>query len=255
MTEWLKRNLSTILTCVGIGGFIFAGVDAAKKAKHVNVDTTGLSVVDKAKAVVPHYVRPIAVGIASAGCVLAGNGIDRHEISKLSMMLTSTEAVMATYMGHVKDIFGESGYKYVSKSMDREFESLEKDHPGWKETQTYEIEIRGQRIRFESTDKDVLVGLKDFTDLFGREGVVTEEDLAQFLGITKLVPPLGEDEVALGWDRYSDEVWYGSFWLEYNIVDMKDENGYLLRDDKGRVIQEIQFPVEAHCLTDPVWDS
>lgn len=255
MTEWLKRNLSTILTCVGIGGFIFAGVDAAKKAKHVNVDTTGLSAVDKAKAVVPHYVRPIAVGVASAGLILAGNGVDRHEISKLNLTLAATESVMATYVNHVRDIFGESGSKYIVKSVDREIDQYCAGRPGWKETQTYEIEIRGQRIRFESTDKDVFVGLKDFTDLFGREGVVTEEDLAQFLGITKLVPPLGEDEVALGWDRYSDEIWYGSLWLEYNIVDKKDENGYPLRDDKGRVIQEIQFPVEAHCLTDPVWDS
>lgn len=239
--DWLKRNASTILTCIGAGGFIFTVIDAVRQTPKAMKRIEGEKLTKKeiVKRAAPCYIRSAITGVASLGCFFGANVLDRHQISELNASLLGAQSFIGACRARTKDIFGEGGLKAVDKAVDRD------DDTPWEEKKTFYIELGGVGIPFEATENEILQDFYWFNRKFAEEGFVTEYDLAGMLGILKHMPPKDPDKAPFGWDQYIDKVCYDSQWVDYIETPVTDDDGFT------RIV--ITLPVEPHSLNEAVW--
>lgn len=243
VTDWFKRNASTILTCIGAGGMVATVVTAVKatpKAMRACTDAkvekgnTKLTKLEIVKAGGPAYIPTIAIGAGTLMCFFGANALNRHQQALLISAYASLENTFREYRDKVISLTGEETDMFIRKSIKEEHADIEDDRPPWDGPQTFYIEHYGKF--FESTMEDVMRAEYHFNRNFKLRGQATFNELLDFLGLEHIKD--GDD---IGWDEYIGEAHYGYRWIDF-------EHRRFVSDDM--IVVSIDMPFGPHSFED-----
>lgn len=249
MTNWLKRNASTILTCVsavGMVGTVVLAVRATPKAMRALTDakvekgSTELTKAEAVKAAAPVYLPTAAVGTATLVCLFAANVLSRKQQASLISAYAVLEQTFISYRDKVV-LFGEKELdKAAMDAVEAEQQDKEEERPPWNETQAFYLE--GYPKFFESTMEQVCSAEYALNRNFILRGSVTFNEFLRFLGLEEL----GEEGEKIGWESYIGEAFYGYQWIDF-------EHPYRVTGD-GMTVREIFMPFSPHGFDENQWD-
>lgn len=121
MKEFLRRNSSTILTCVGAFGVVATTVMAVKATPKA------LTLIEKAeeekgeeltkwetvKIAGPTYIPTIITGAATIACIFGSNLISKHQQAALVSAYALLDSQYKEYRDKVDELYGEEAGKNV----------------------------------------------------------------------------------------------------------------------------------------------
>lgn len=213
---WVKRNASTILSCVGVIGVIATAVMAVKatpkavelldEAKEEKGEE--LTKIEVVKVAAPVYIPTVIVGVSTAVCVLSASTLNKRQQAALTSAYALLNSSYKEYRGKVVELYGEEAGDVV-------IEEIAKD-------------------KYENTDITVSEGNQLFYDAFsGRyfestlfkvqqaeyylnrdlvmQDYVSLNDWYRYLGIESIDP--GE---TLGWCGSICYEMYWQMWVDFS---------------------------------------
>ena len=219
MKDFLRRNSSTILTCVGAVGVVTTSVMAVKatpkaltlleKAKQEKGEE--LTKFEVVKVAGPSYIPAIISGAATIACIFGSNVISKHQQAALMSAYALLDNSYKEYRNKVDELYGEEAGHKVREEIVKEkytgdvitsnnneelfydfysgrFFNSTKEHVLWAEYET-------NRALFVN----YAVGLNEFYDLVGLD-------------------PLPEYE-NIGWSCGRMEETYWHPWIEFDHED------------------------------------
>ena len=118
---FLKKNASTILTCVGAAGVVATGVMAAKatpKALQLLEEAEKgkgeeLTKVEKVKVAAPAYIPAVLVGASTIACVFGANILNKRQQAALMSAYALLDNSYKDYKKKVAELYGEEADKEV----------------------------------------------------------------------------------------------------------------------------------------------
>lgn len=242
VSNWVKKNASTILTCIGAGGMIgtvVLAVKATPKAMRLCTDAkveqrrTQLTRMEIVKAAAPAYIPTAIVGVSTLACFFGANALNYRQQAALMSAYAALDSTFQSYRGKVRDIFGEGADDMVMDAVRKEQEADEDDTPPWDEVQTFYIEGYGKF--FERTMQEVMEAEYKINRNFILRGYAPFNEFLLLLGLEGV--PNGDD---IGWDQYIGEVDYGYRWIDFS------HRHYI--SDEGLLVCSIDMPFEPHRL-------
>ena len=121
MKEFLRRNSSTILTCVGAFGVVATTVMAVKatpkaltlveKAKEEKGEE--LTKWETVKVAGPTYIPTVITGAATIACIFGSNLISKHQQAALMSAYALLDSQYKEYRDKVDELYGEEAGKNV----------------------------------------------------------------------------------------------------------------------------------------------
>jgi hypothetical protein len=122
---FIKRNSSTILTCVGAVGVVVTAVSAAKATpkalESVNVarETKGeeLTKFEVVKAATPAYIPTFVIGVSTIACVFGANILNKQEQAALTSAYALLDGSYKEYKKKVEELYGKDGEFNVRKEI------------------------------------------------------------------------------------------------------------------------------------------
>lgn len=229
MKEFLRRNSSTILTCVGAVGVVATSVMAVKatpKALSLLEDAKEekgeeLSKWEVVKVAGPSYIPAIITGAGTIACIFGSNIISKHQQATLMSAYALLDNSYKEYKKKVDEVYGEEAGKTVRAEIAKD--KYTGDEVVLDDGKELFYDFFSGRY-FEATKEDVLkaeyetnrklyveysVGLNDFYELLGLEPLEEYEDL--------------------GWSCGQIEEMYWHNWIEFD-----HEETIIDQDDDGR---------------------
>lgn len=241
MKEFLRRNSSTILTCVGAVGVVATSVMAVKATPKA------LTLIDRAEAekgeelskweVVkvagPSYIPAAITGVATIACIFGSNVISKHQQATLMSAYALLDNSYKEYRKKVDEIYGEEAGKAVRAEIAKD--KYTGDHVVLDDGKELFYDFYSGRY-FESTKEKVLRAEYETNRKLYVEYSVGLNDFYEFLGLE----PLPEYE-EMGWSCGQIEEMYWHNWIEFDheetIID-QDEDG-----NEGLVATIIDMPL------------
>ena len=210
---FIKRNASTILTCVGGVGVVTTAVMSVKatpKALALLADAEEekgeeLNYVEKIKIAGPVFIPSILIGAGTLACIFGANVLNERKQASLISAYTLLEASYNEYKNKVLELYGEEGAGEIRKE-------IAKDH--YEETdiaddkQLFYDEF-SQRY-FESTLEDVLRAEYTFNRMISTEYGVFLNDFYDLIGLEEV-----DYGNYMGWmdTQLVEDTWY--CWLDF----------------------------------------
>ena len=128
ITKPIQREAPVILSIMGIGGFVTAAVMAVKATPKANnlleevrvleenvpYEDGGWPLVDKAKLLFPVYAPAIAMGLISAGFVMAGITVSKRRYYALSVLYSVSERTVHAWQEKVLESVGPKKFDEIS---------------------------------------------------------------------------------------------------------------------------------------------
>ena len=213
---FLKRNSSTILTCVGALGVVATAVTAAKatpkamtllqKAEEEKADKlTGL---EKIRVAGPAYIPSIAIGASTIACIFGANILNKRHQAALTSAYALLDTSYKEYRGKVKEIFEEEGERRVVEAMAEsqysEQNILEANDGKQLYFDFYSLQF------FRSTEEEVARVEKYMNDHLESRGYVLLGEFYEALGI-----PNWDIDWTLGWSKSAGHI-YGYDHIEFD---------------------------------------
>lgn len=269
--DWLKKNTSTILTCLGAGGVV-ATVTLAIKATPKALDKIQCAQVDKGEEILhklregaleksdtgyilpkltaietlqacwKEYLPTIAVGTGSLICIFGANVLSRRQQASLASAYAALESAYQGYRRKVCSILGPDTDAMIEKAVEQEKQDIEDDLPPWDEVQTFYLPCCGKAAFFERTMEEVVQAEYHINRNLVLRGEVTLNEFLSFLGLDAV-----EEGDVIGWDCYIGETQYGYRWIDFN-------HRHYVTDD-GLTVCSIDTPFAPHSLDDLEYDG
>ncbi len=122
---FLKRNASTILTCIGGAGVVATSVMAVK------VTPKAISLIDKAKdekgeeltkfeivrAAAPVYIPSILVGTSTIACIFGANILNKRSQAALMSAYALLDSSYKDYKNKISELYGEEGTNRIKEEL------------------------------------------------------------------------------------------------------------------------------------------
>lgn len=119
--RFLKRNSSTILSCLGAAGVVATAVTVAKdtpkalklleQAKEEKGEE--LTTIEKVKVAAPAYIPSALVGTTTIACVLSANALNKRQQAALTSAYALLDSTYKKYKDKVKEVCGEEQEQQV----------------------------------------------------------------------------------------------------------------------------------------------
>lgn len=190
-SRFLKRNSSTILTCLGAVGVVATTVMAVKAtpkaiaALEVAKEEKGedLTRLETLTVAAPIYAPSAITGVATIGCIFGANILNKRSQASLMSAYALVDKSYKDYKHKVKELFGEEGELQVKESLAKDAYEVQKPTVS-NDTELFYDFYSGRY--FESTLNKVKdaeyelnrrvavdygVSLNDFYDLIGLEPI------------------------------------------------------------------------------------
>lgn len=216
MKKFLRRNSSTILTCVGAVGVVATSVMAVKATPKA------LSLIEKAeetkgekltkmeiiKVAGTTYIPTIITGTATIACIFGSNVISKHQQATLMSAYALLDSSYKEYQKKVDEVYGEDAGKQVRAEIAKDKYTgdgapLENDNKLF-----YDF-FSGRY--FESTMERVLKAEYEVNRALYVNYSVSVNEFYEALGITPM--PEFED---MGWSCGQIEEMYWHNWIEFD---------------------------------------
>lgn len=241
MTDWIRKNASTILTCisaVGMVGTVVLAVRATPKAMRACTDAqvekgrTQLTKLEVAKAAAPAYLPTLAAGTGTLLCLFGANVLSRRQQASLISAYAALDQAFADYRTKTIAFGGKGLDRAVTDAIEDEKRDSEEKRPPWDEVQSFYL--AGYPKFFDATMEQVRTAEYVLNRNFALRGYATFNEFLRFLGLDDL----GKDGDEIGWEDYIGEVLYGYRWIDFDHV-------YRPSGD-GMSVCEIRIPFEPH---------
>lgn len=263
--NWLKKNASTILTCIGAGGMIATVVLAVKATPNAQKKIAGakirkrpvpqtaddlMSVFDSPPSLTPtetvlvcwkEYAPAMAVGTASLICIFGANLLSRRQQASLISAYAALDQAFREYQGKVLSLAGVETDHAVMNSIREEHKDREEKNPPWEVVQTFYLE--GYPKFFDTTMEQVARAEYCLNRNFVLRGYATFNEFLHFLGLDDL----GEKGEHVGWESYIGEAFYGYQWIDFDHIHRISDEGFRVCD--------IQMPFPPHSLDDSLYEE
>lgn len=222
---FMKRNASTILTCIGGVGVIATSATAVKatpKALRILEQVEQekgekLTKLEIVKAAAPVYIPSILIGASTIACIFGANALNQRQQAALMSAYALLDNSYKEYKEKVNELYGEDADKNVR-------EGLAKDKY---ETGKYPLE--GDKVLFydeyskeyfETTMEKVLKAEYLLNRDFAYHGYACLNELYALLGLPQT--PYGD---ILGWstDTVHEHQWYT--WIDFNHTKVTMDDG------------------------------
>lgn len=232
--NYLERNNTTILSCMGVAGVFgtaYLAVKAKPKADQLLEEkadykwhhyATELTRFEKFLAVVPAYIPTVLMGMGTAACILGANHISKEKEAMLTSAYAYLNCNYNEYRKKVKELFGEEGERQVR-------EAIAKDHavqnkPDEEEKLLIYDDYGKRYFQIEPTKyQDALYQLNRMYNFTG------EMTLNNFYEFFDLDPIPGGD--ILGWSALKDYECCGISWIDVRLEKMEmidDMDAYVM---------------------------
>lgn len=121
MKKFLRRNSSTILTCVGAVGVVATSVMAVKATpkalslieKAEEAKGEKLTKMEAIKVAGTTYIPTIITGAATIACIFGSNVISKHQQASLMSAYALLDSAYKDYQKKVDELYGEDAGKQV----------------------------------------------------------------------------------------------------------------------------------------------
>ena len=263
--NWLKKNASTFLTCIGAGGMIATVVLAVKATPNAQKKIAGAkieklqalqtsddptSVLNSPANLTPtetvlacwnEYAPAIAVGTASLICIFGANLLSRRQQASIISAYAALDQAFREYRGKVLSLAGVETDHAVMNSIQEEHKDSDEKNPPWEVVQTFYLE--GYPKFFDMTMEQVARAEYCLNRIFVLRGYATFNEFLHFLGLDDL----GEKGEHIGWESYIGEAFYGYQWIDFDHIHRVSNDGFRVCD--------IQMPFPPHSLDDSLYEG
>jgi hypothetical protein len=222
--RYLKRNGSTILTCIGSVGVVATTVMAVKATpkalklieeakEEKGEDLTKLEVV---KVAGPVYIPTVITGVSTILCVFGANTLSKKQQASLMSAYALIDNSYKDYKKKVAELYGEEADSRVREELAKD--NYEEDKIEVEDNKQLFYDEFSERY-FESAIEDVLQAEYEINKLLATFGGVYLNEFYDLLGIEKL--NYGDH---LGWSTFMmiETSWYAWLDFEHTKVTMDD---------------------------------
>lgn len=241
MKEFLRRNASTILTCVGTAGVVATAVMAVKATPKA------LTLIDQAKAekgeeltkwetvkvAGPTYIPTVIAGAATIACIFGSNILNKHQQATLMGAYALLDNSYKEYKKKTDELYGEEAGKQIRAEIAKD-KYVGDDIVMDNEKELFYDFYSGRY--FESTKEAVMWAEYETNRAMYVNGGVGINEFYDFLGLD----PCPEYD-AIGWSAGQMEEMYWHTWIEFDhdetILDDSD-------DHEGMTCTIIYTPLE-----------
>lgn len=263
--NWLEKNSSTILTCIGAGGMIATVVLAVKATPNAQKKIAGakiekrqalqtsddptsvfnspanLTLTETVLACWKEYAPAMAVGTASLICIFGANLLSRRQQASIISAYAALDQAFGEYRRKVISLTGAETDNAVMSSIQEEHKDSDEKNPPWEVVQTFYLE--GYPKFFDITMEKVARAEYCLNRIFVLRGYATFNEFLHFLGLDDL----GEKGEHIGWESYIGEAFYGYQWIDFDHIHRVSNDGFRVCD--------IQMPFPPHSLDDSLYEG
>lgn len=234
---FLKRNASTILTCVGSAGVVATSVMAVKATpkalKRIEaaeyIKGEKLTKMETVKVAGPVYIPAAVMGVSTIACIFGANILNKRSQAALTSAYALVNTSYSNYKKKMKEMYGEEAHDKVQEEIVRDKyvdeEIVMEDH-----NKELFYDMFSQRY-FESTMADVIKAEYEINKKISNWGGAFLNEFYEMLN----VPPVGYGD-GMGWSSgmLMETKW--SQWLDFDhkktvmddglectIITMRDE--------------------------------
>ena len=213
---FLKRNSSTILTCVGAVGVIATSVTAVKvtpkalvlleKAKEEKgEDLTNLETV---KIAGPVYIPSLVLGVSTLACIFGANVLNKHGQASLMSAYALLDSTYKDYRGKVDELFGTEAGKQVRAEIAKDKYADQHVEPQGDNLLYYDF-YSGRY--FEASPAAVKQAEYNFNRTLMLDDCACLNDWYRFLDLEPL-----EHGDNFGWTTYANSDAYWQTWVDFH---------------------------------------
>lgn len=242
MKDFLRRNSSTILTCVGAVGVVATTVMAVKATPKAltlidNAEKEKgekLSKWETVKVAGPKYIPAVITGAATIACIFGSNVISKHQQASLMSAYALLDNSYKEYRKKVDELYGEEAGQKVREEIAKD--KYTGDGTLVDDNKELFYDFYSGRY-FESTKAAVMWAQYEVNRALYVNGGVGLNEYYDFLGIETL--PAYDD---VGWTCGQLEEMYWHPWIEFDheeIVLDEDSDG-----EAGLECTIIHLPME-----------
>lgn len=212
---FLKRNSSTILTCVGAIGVVATAVTAVKATpKAVELlerareekeeDLTKTEII---KVAGPAYIPSILIGASTIACIFGANALNQRQQGALMSAYALMDNSYKEYKAKLQELYGEDARKEIEGEIVKDrFEDEDITVEDGKQLFFDYYSLR----YFESTMEDVLKAENMFNKNYALTGYAALNEFYDSLDIPRL-----DHGYEIGWSREAADMFYGYDWIDF----------------------------------------
>jgi hypothetical protein len=223
--RFVKRNSSTILTCVGGVGVVATSIMAVKatpKAMRLleeakqekGEDLTKLEIVQVAG---PAYIPAALVGVSTIACIFGANALNKQQQASLMSAYALLDNSYKDYKNKVNELYGEGANDEITGAIakDKYDEDAEKPEEG---KELFYDEFSG---RYFHAHKDVVKEAEfQLNRDLSRHGGVYLNEYFEVLGL-----PETDYGDYLGWSTFQLVEMYWESWLDFHVFKVVMDDG------------------------------
>lgn len=222
---FLKRNASTILTCVGAAGVVATTVMAVKATpKAVSLlemakEEKGeeLTKLEKVQVAAPVYIPTVLIGASTIACIFGANALNRHQQASLMSAYALLDSSYKDYKNKVAELYGENADSQVKQEIAKD-KYNEDAYPVEDGKQLFYDDF-SQRY-FQATTEQVLTAEYELNRMLATDYGVFLNEFYELLGIDRT--DYGD---YLGWStgELVDAYWYS--WVDFSHTKVVMDDG------------------------------
>lgn len=213
---FVKKNSSTILTCIGGAGVVATSIMAVKATPkallmlHNAREEKGddLTTMECIKTAAPAYIPAVLVGASTIACIFGANALNKRQQASLMSAYALLDNSYKEYKSKVVDLYGEEADLRVREELAKDkYTGDEKSSDNG--TVLFYDEFSGRY--FESTTADVLKAEYEINKKLTNWGGAYLNEFYELLGLE--TTDYGDH---LGWSAAGMYEMYWEQWLDFN---------------------------------------
>lgn len=226
MNKWLRKNQSTILTCVGGIGVVATSVMAIKATPKAlklleearNEKGEELTKVEATRVAGPVYIPSIITGVATLACIFGANVLNQRQQAALISAYALLDNSYKEYRSKLRELYGQEAHETIVDAIaveKAEDVHINASYMTSECNQELDENDHGPKLfydeysnrYFEATIERVLLAEYHFNRNYVLMGSAVLNDLYAFLGLEPT-----EYGKVLGWAPLDE----GMYWVDFN---------------------------------------
>ena len=222
--QFVKRNGSTILTCLGGAGVIATTITAVKATpKAIRLleaaeENKGeqLDVMEIVKIAGPAYIPSLLIGAGTLACIFGANVLNKRQQASLMSAYALLDNTYKEYQKKVEELYGEGSNREVKNEIAKDHYNEDDDYGDGLELFYDEYSKR----YFRSTLANVIEAEYELNRMLS-------QDIGAFLNDFYELIPIDTVDYGdyMGWSTFElvETYWYA--WVEFEHTKVKMEDG------------------------------
>lgn len=225
LTHFVKRNSSTILTCVGGVGVVATAVMAVKatpkalRVIDIATEEKGeeLTKMEKVKVAGPIYIPSIITGVGTLACIFGANALNKRQQAALISAYALLDNSYKEYKHKVQELYGNDAVEHIREELAKD-KYVDSDIQMEDEMELFYDEF-SERY-FQSTKYKVQRAMYEINRTIQMGGGVTLNDFYREMDIE----PVDYGNV-LGWSEGGNNEKYWQSWIDFTYHEVVMDDG------------------------------